>query len=164
MVILIFLPALIFESAYNSDYYTFKRQVFKILLLAGPVLLLCTVTTAAVMLFIFKFDTSGFDFWSCCLFGAIISATDPVAVVALLKELGVSKRISTLIEGESLLNDGTAYVVFLILLEVVADPKYKAELTVGAVIGKFFYLALVGPLIGLLFGKLLSMCQHFIHN
>ena len=84
--------------------------------------------------------------------------------MALLKELGVSKRISTLIEGESLLNDGTAYVVFLILLEVVADPKYKAELTVGAVIGKFFYLALVGPLIGLLFGKILSLCQHFIHN
>ena len=53
LVILIFLPALIFESAYNSDYYTFKKQVFKILLLAGPVLLLCTVTTASVMLFIF---------------------------------------------------------------------------------------------------------------
>ena len=51
----------------------------------------------------------------CLLFGAIISATDPVAVVALLKELGVSKSISTLIEGESLFNDGTALVIFLVL-------------------------------------------------
>lgn len=51
------------------------------------------------------------------LYGAIISATDPVAVVALLKELGVSKDISTLIEGESLFNDGTALVLFLVLVE-----------------------------------------------
>lgn len=52
---------------------------------------------------------------ACVLFGAIISATDPVAVVALLKELGVTVRISTLIEGESLLNDGTALVLFIVL-------------------------------------------------
>jgi NhaP-type Na+/H+ or K+/H+ antiporter len=48
------------------------------------------------------------------MFGAILSATDPVAVVALLKEVGVSKRFSTLIEGESLLNDGTAMAVFAV--------------------------------------------------
>lgn len=53
------------------------------------------------------------------LFGAIISATDPVAVVALLKELGASRKLATLIEGESLFNDGTAYVVFLVLLKIV---------------------------------------------
>ena len=56
MVILIFLPALIFESAYNSDYYTFGRQFAKIFILAGPVLLCCTFTTAAVMLYVFRFD------------------------------------------------------------------------------------------------------------
>ena len=64
-------------------------------------------------------DTEDFNFVTCAMFGAIVSATDPVAVVALLKELGVSQEISTLIEGESLLNDGTAMVVFLILLEFV---------------------------------------------
>ena len=87
-----------------------------------------------------------------------------MAVVALLKELGVSKRISTLIEGESLLNDGTAYVIFLILLEVVADEKYKAELTAKAVVGQFFYLALLGPIIGLIAGKLMSNLLLKIHN
>jgi len=50
------------------------------------------------------------------MFGAIISATDPVAVVALMKDLGASRRLATLIEGESLLNDGTAMVVFLVIL------------------------------------------------
>ena len=53
------------------------------------------------------------------MYGSIVSATDPVAVVALLKELGASKRLSTMIEGESLLNDGTAFVVFLVLLDFV---------------------------------------------
>ena len=84
--------------------------------------------------------------------------------MALLKELGVSKRISTLIEGESLLNDGTAYVIFLILLDVVADAEFKAELTIGLVIGKFFYLALIGPIIGLLAGKILGVLLLYIHN
>ena len=53
------------------------------------------------------------------LFGAVVSATDPVAVVALLKELGASKKLGTLIEGESLLNDGTAIVAFVLLFGVV---------------------------------------------
>jgi NhaP-type Na+/H+ or K+/H+ antiporter len=62
---------------------------------------------------------SEFDFNAALLYGAIISATDPVAVVSLLKELGASKELSTLIEGESLLNDGTAMVVFFVMLDVV---------------------------------------------
>lgn len=52
------------------------------------------------------------------MFGSIISATDPVAVVALLKQLGASKRLSTMIEGESLLNDGTAMVAFTVFLDI----------------------------------------------
>jgi NhaP-type Na+/H+ or K+/H+ antiporter len=57
------------------------------------------------------------------MYGAIISATDPVAVVALLRDLGASRRLSTLIEGESLLNDGTAMVTFLVLLAIVEGEE-----------------------------------------
>jgi sodium/hydrogen exchanger 10/11 len=57
------------------------------------------------------------------LFGAVISATDPVAVVSLLKELGAPKSIGTLIEGESLLNDGTAVVIFFITIEFLTGNK-----------------------------------------
>lgn len=56
-----------------------------------------------------------FTFTHACLLGAILSATDPVAVVALLKDLGASKRLSTLIEGESVINDGTAMIMFLVV-------------------------------------------------
>lgn len=68
------------------------------------------------------------------MIGAILSATDPVAVVALLKELGASKRLSTLIEGESLMNDGTAMVVFLVLFDMVKE----VPLTAGDIVGRFF--------------------------
>ena len=86
--------------------------------MAGPVLCICTILTALAMYYPLRFSND-LTFLACCMFGAIISATDPVAVVALLKELGVSKRISTLIEGESLLNDGTALVLFLVILSAV---------------------------------------------
>lgn len=85
--------------------------------MAGPMLVLCTFMSAAMMKYILGYGGE-FTWDHAMLYGSIISATDPVAVVALLKELGASKRLSTLIEGESLLNDGTAMVVFSVLLEI----------------------------------------------
>jgi len=66
-------------------------------------------------------------FTECVVFGSIISATDPVAVVALLKELGASKRLATLIEGESLLNDATAVVILMIATKMAEGE----DITVG---------------------------------
>ena len=128
LVFLIFLPALIFESAFNSDWYIFKRQFFKIILMAGPMLIFSTFATAFVMYYALGFSSqyNNISFIGCVLFGAINSATDPVAVVALLKSLGVSKRISTLIEGESLLNDGTALVLFLVIIKFVEGEDMSA--------------------------------------
>jgi len=108
---MLFMPALIFESAFSADFHTFSMQLPKILLMALPMLLAATFLTACTMYYMLDYQVD-MSFTACVLFGAIVSATDPVAVVALLKELGVSKRIGTLIEGESLLNDGTAMVVF----------------------------------------------------
>ena len=98
-------------------------------MMAGPLLIACTRLTALVMKYILRYDGE-FTFTACLLFGAIASATDPVAVVALMKELGASRRLATLIEGESLLNDGTAMVVFLVVLDFV-----KGE---GGSVGEIF--------------------------
>lgn len=81
-----------------------------------------------------------------------MSTTDPVAVVALLKDLGASIKFSTLLEGESLLNDGTAYVLFLVSLDIVD----KGHLEVIPSIIKFFRLSFGGPLFGLIVGWLCS--------
>jgi NhaP-type Na+/H+ or K+/H+ antiporter len=101
-----------------------------------------------------------FSFESSLMFGAIISATDPVAVVALLKELGASKKLATMIEGESLFNDGTAMVLFLIMLDLVEGK----DLTFGDMILKFCRLSFGGPILGLLFGFLIEIILHRIHN
>ena len=93
-----------------------------------------------------------FSFEASVMFGAIISATDPVAVVALLKELGASKKLATMIEGESLFNDGTAMVLFLIMLEIVEGEK----LGFGEMLLKFIRLSLGGPILGVLFGILVE--------
>ena len=162
MLFLIFLPALIFESAFNADWFTFKRQFVKILLMAGPMLIFSSFATALLMYYVLGFDAgeSNFTFTACVLFGTINSATDPVAVVSLLKSLGVSKRISTLIEGESLLNDGTALVVFLVLQDFVQGE----ELTGGEVAIKFCQMSLGGPLLGLAFGLIMKFLLSRIHN
>ena len=161
MVFLIFLPALIFESAFKSDWFTFKRQFVKILLMAGPKLIFCSFATAILMYYVLGFETeNNFTFVACVLFGAINSATDPVAVVALLKALGVSKRISTLIEGESLLNDGTALVFFLVLREFVHGESPSA----GDIVLKFCQMSLGGPLLGLLFGYIMKFLLSRIYN
>jgi NhaP-type Na+/H+ or K+/H+ antiporter len=94
------------------------------------------------------------------MYGSIVSATDPVAVVALLKELGASKRLATMIEGESLLNDGTAMVVFLVLIDMVEGNP----LTAGEIIGMFVRLSAGGIVLGLLGGVLLAVILSRIHN
>jgi len=124
-ILFLFLPALIFESSFNCDYYIFKKQLFKILLLAGPTLIICVVLTALTMYYILD-PGHILDFTSCLLFGSIAAATDPIAVVALLKEVGADKKLNTLIEGESLLNDGTAMVVFLIFLKIAEGEEATA--------------------------------------
>lgn len=130
-------------------------------------LLLATYLTACVMYYILGYndfyveETPGdsedlieehFSFNACLMFGAIVSATDPVAVVALLKELGASKTLSMLIEGESLLNDGTAMVVFLIMKDIVAGVQF----TPYEIFAKFCRLSFGGVGVGVAAGLIVQ--------
>jgi NhaP-type Na+/H+ or K+/H+ antiporter len=112
------------------------------------------------MTYILQYDEDKFPLKASIMFGAIISATDPVAVVALLKELGASKKLATMIEGESLFNDGTAMVIFLIMLELVEGK----DLTFGEMIAKFARLSFLGPLLGIVFGVVVEFILHRINN
>ena len=112
----VFIPGLIFESAFNTNFHIVMKQFGQAILLAGPGVLINAAVTAVLVKYIFPYD---WDWAQCSMFGAIASATDPVAVVALLSELGASKRLATLVEAESFLNDGTAFVLYMIALEFV---------------------------------------------
>ena len=113
--------------------------------------ILATAATAGFCYFVFPYD---FTLSTYLLLGAILSATDPVAVVALLRELGASKKLATLIEGESLLNDGTAIVVFLVLKSIVISEEdgSGADVDVPAVLMKFAYVSMGGPVVGYILG------------
>lgn len=116
LILYIFLPILIFDAAYELNLHIFKKTLTNATLLAAPGLIICMILTAGVLMAI-SFFVSGYEKWtwaSALMFGALISATDPVAVVALLHELKTSKRFSTLVDAESLLNDGTGIVCFML--------------------------------------------------
>jgi len=128
--------------------------------MAGPMVVASTFLTGLTTAHILGYKGDDFPFSASLLLGSICSATDPVAVVALLKELGASKRLATMIEGESLLNDGTAMVVFLILLKIVEGE----EMSFGSMVVMFVRLSFGGPLLGLLAGFIMSMILKRIHN
>jgi len=148
LLLLLFLPTLIFESAFSMDPHLFKRMSKQIIVLAVPGLMISTALTAVFTFYLFPWQWS----WTVCfLFGALISATDPVAVVSLLKEISSRKRLETLIEGESLLNDGTA-IVFFSLFYGLLTLGGEVDLDIMAISGSFISVVLLGLLTGLAVG------------
>lgn len=150
LFLFVFLPTLIFESAYSLEVHLFKRIFSQIATLAVPGLIVSTVVTAMLVKYLFPWDWS----WELCLmFGALISATDPVAVVALLKEVSSKKRLETLIEGESFLNDGTAIILFTLFYSMVIAVSDSSVNFLG-VMGEFSFVVIIGFVIGVILGYL----------
>ncbi len=123
IILYVFLPTLIFEAAFELDVHTFKKSFWNAFLMAVPGIIVAIFISASMAMGI-KYFGIGFGNWNwyiSLMFGSVICATDPVAVVALLKELGGGKKLRTLIESESLLNDGTAIVVFMIFYSAISS-------------------------------------------
>jgi monovalent cation:H+ antiporter, CPA1 family len=150
IVLFLFLPALIFESAFNLNARQLLKDLVPVLTLAVPALLISTAIIGAGLWLIL-----GIDLMIALLFGALISATDPVAVIALFKELGAPERLTILVEGESLLNDATAIVVFKIILGLVITGTFAWSDT-GIAVAEFFRVFLGGALIGFVIGFAIS--------
>ena len=91
--------------------------------MAGPCVLVNSFMTSFVMYYILQYRDN-FTYYASLMFGAIISATDPVAVVSMMKAVGSSKKLSHIVEGESLFNDGTAMVLFIVVHDFfIGKPK-----------------------------------------
>ncbi len=121
------LPTLIFESAYNINARRMVEDAPIIMILSVVGLLVSTFAIAAGLFYGLAFLGVAIPFMVALLFGALISATDPVAVLALFKEYGAPRRLSLIFEGESLFNDATAVALFLILLEVARFGFHGAD-------------------------------------
>jgi CPA1 family monovalent cation:H+ antiporter len=145
VVVIGFLPALVFAAALNVDLRAFARNLGAILALA-----VVGFTLSAVLVGVSLHLLLGTALVVAFLFGALISATDPVAVVAVFKKLGVPRRLLTQVEGESLLNDGVAIVLFAILLEAATGGVVDPAAGVLRFLAVFFGGALIGAALGVL--------------
>jgi CPA1 family monovalent cation:H+ antiporter len=158
VVLYLFLPTLVFPAAVQLDLRLLRQNVYPLVLFAFPGVIVSTAIVGSVVAALTPLS------WSAALlFGALISATDPVAVVALFKDLRVPERLSVLVDGESLFNDATAIVLFLIILSAGASGGV-GPLTVvrGAV--DFVWVSVggigLGALIAALYGKVVRLAEH----
>ena len=142
-----FIPLLVFESGYNSDLFMFKKCLKPILLLACPGVLLCSLGFGGALFFL---GFNSVPISGLFVIGALLGSTDPIAVSAMLKELGTPKKLNMLIEGESLINDGTSIICFGTFLEIYLGRSPS----VVRISLKVLSLCVGGPLFGVLTGLL----------
>ncbi|CAM2720978.1 unnamed protein product, partial [Rotaria socialis] len=157
LIYYIFFPLLIFDSAFNSRFHVIRPQIISAILLAGPGVLISITIVAVFATYIFPYH------WSWLLsimFGSILSATDPVVVVALLHESGASKSLAALIDLESLLNDGSAFVIFMIFRDIVVGKSDGAK----KIIIDIFKFTIGGPVFGIACGVIAVIALNMAHN
>jgi CPA1 family monovalent cation:H+ antiporter len=147
VILILFLPALVFEGSVKLDVRELFRNSLPLLLLANAGVLLAALATGYVVHWLI-----GLPVLVALLFGSIISATDPISVLAIFKDLRVDKRLSLIMEGESLLNDGTAVVLFGILFGAFVAEK----LSVPKGVEQYFIAIVGGAALGSALGYLAS--------
>lgn len=146
----VFLPGLIFEASFHLDTVQFRRNVLTIGALAVPGMLLSGLLIA--LLLGAAHVAPGFGFLDALLFAALIVATDPIAVTALFKTLGAPERLATLVEGESIFNDGAAVAFYTVVLAAAAG----GHMTLGGAVRDFVMIAGLGLMLGAAVGALTS--------
>ncbi|MEB3355296.1 MAG: Na+/H+ antiporter [Synechococcales bacterium] len=144
LILLIFLPPLLFEAGWNLEWSNLKRNFVPICLYA---IVGVVISVAGIGLGLQAI--AGIPLGTALLIGASLSATDPVSVIALFRELGVDKRLTVLMEGESLFNDGVAVVAFILLMGVATGTE---ALSIPMALARFFTFVGIGVGIGSLIG------------
>ena len=129
LVLLVLVPGLVFEAALRFDAEHLRRTIGWMVLLAAPGVLVSAAIVAVVLNL-----ATGLPFELGMVVGAMVAATDPVAVIATFRNLGVPRRLATLVEGESLLNDGTAIVLFTLSVAAISRGATLSETVTMAVI------------------------------
>jgi CPA1 family monovalent cation:H+ antiporter len=158
LIFYIFLPTLIFESAFHINFKQFKRNSKTILWLSTVGVIAGMFLIGAAMHYLLGLP------WSISLlFGALISPTDPVSVLSMFKRTGAPPRLATIVEGESLINDGMALVLFEIMLEIVKHDNFE-DLSITQLISEFGLNVVGGILIGCLFGFFFAKALAYVKN
>jgi len=147
LILALFLPPLVFEAAFHLNITELRRNLSAIILLAVPGVILTTVIVGGILSLVTPLELP-----LAMVFGALIAATDPIAVVALFRKLGVPKRLGVLVEAESLFNDGTAIVTFNLMLAIALTSHFDLA---GSIL-EFLQVAIGGIIVGLVLGWVIA--------
>ncbi len=150
LVLYVFIPALLFEGAWNAELSRLEADWLPIVLLAIPGMVLSLLVVAVVLHF-----GIGMEWLLALLVGAIVAPTDPVAVIALFQQLGVPDRLRTLVEGESIFNDGTGGAAYELILAILLPTLGLAEVSGNPTFVNAPALGIAGEVLWLIFGGLL---------
>lgn len=148
IVLVIFLPPILFQAAQTTSVRDFRLNLQPITRLAVG---LVVVTTALVAL-VAHVVIPGIGWPAAFVLGAVVSPPDAVAATAIFQRLGAPKRIVTILEGESLINDASAIVVYTFAVAAVVTGSFS----LGEAMIDFFVVAIVGVLVGFIMGRLLG--------
>jgi CPA1 family monovalent cation:H+ antiporter len=153
LILAILVPPLIFEATLHIPWNKLRNDLLPVLMLAVIGTLIGTILVGGIVIQVLEIPLL-----AAVAFGALISATDPVAVIAFFRTLGVSKRLAILVEGESLFNDGIAIVIFNLAVGAAAVTGSTGiiELTVGEAVMEFLIVAFGGLAVGLFLGYIVS--------
>ena len=161
LLFLVVLPGLLFEAAFQIHFSEVWRSRLSILTLAVPGLVVATFFTALLVWWgVNQVMPGGIAFIEAMVFGALISATDPISVLAIFRTLGVDKRLAVIVEAESLFNDGTAIVIFTIVLGMATGN----ELSVGGAVAEFMRVAGLAIVVGGAVGLVISVLTRAVDD
>ena len=164
LLLQLFLPILLFEAAFHVDLKQFLQNRRTILFLAIPGVIVGMLLTTGLFMVVETVAGLQMSWQMILLIAAMLAATDPISVVALFKEFAVSKRLGIIIEGESLINDGVAVVLFGVVVKITAMhlgltlPHFGAATNVEALqaVVDFLREVLLGTAVGLGIGLAIS--------
>jgi CPA1 family monovalent cation:H+ antiporter len=122
LILAVLIPGLVFEAAYTIDLPELRRTFPAVAVLAVPGVAITAAVVAEIVT-----RTTGLDRGLAFLLGAIVCATDPIAVVSIFKQIRTPATLATVVEAESLLNDGTGVVMFTIALAAINSPVGVAD-------------------------------------
>ena len=155
------LSFLLFAGALTIDLSFFRKEKWEILILSFFSTIASTFIVGSLVFYLFIFLHQPFSYINCLLFGALISPTDPIAVLAVFKKIGAPKALDARLSGESLFNDGIAVVLFLTIYSVAFGNH---DATPGVVLGLFFKEAIGGIIYGAIIGFIASRLIKPIDN
>jgi CPA1 family monovalent cation:H+ antiporter len=146
----IMLSFLLFAGALHTNFIQLRVQRWPILIFATVGILMSTFLVGTIMYYVLQMLNFEVAFIYCLLFGALISPTDPIAVLSILRKAGAPKKLETKIVGESLFNDGVGVVIFLTIFHIASNPSGSVEILD---ITKLFIVEVVG---GIALGAILG--------